>query len=87
MTGLDGNAIGGQLLQVFGAELTAATGTCAGCNACGPLAEADVYLRAPGTIARCRRCHSWLLVLVEIRGVTCVDLRGLADLDAPAPSV
>jgi hypothetical protein len=39
-----------------------------------------VYLEAPGTVARCRTCGSIVMVLVEIRGVTCVDLRGLAQL-------
>lgn len=79
--GLDGNAIAGLLVQVFGAELTTATGDCASCGARGPLAETEVYLRAPGTVVRCRSCSSVLMVLVTVRGTTCVDLRGLARLD------
>ena len=39
-----------------------------------------VYLRAPGTVARCRSCGAVLMVLVEVRGMACVDLSGLADL-------
>ena len=80
MDALDGNAIAGQLVEVFGAELTTATGVCASCGASGLVAELEVYLRAPGTVVRCRRCKSVLMVLVTARGVTCVDLRGLADL-------
>jgi uncharacterized protein DUF6510 len=79
--GLDGNAIAGLLVDVFGAELTTATGDCASCGARGPLAETEVYLRAPGTVVRCRSCRSVLMVLVTIRGTTCVDLRGLARLE------
>jgi Family of unknown function (DUF6510) len=82
---LDGNAIAGLLLDVFGAETTTATGTCAGCGTRSLVAEFEVYLRAPGTVARCRSCSSVLMVLVTIRGVTCVDLRGLDELE-PAPS-
>jgi hypothetical protein len=80
MDALDGNAIAGQLVEVFGAELTTATGVCATCGASGVVAELVVYLEAPGTVVRCRSCASVLMVLVSRRGVTCVDLRGLASL-------
>jgi hypothetical protein len=78
---LDGNAIGGMLLDVFGMELTDATTECAHCSATRPLAELRVYLRAPGTVVRCTSCESVVMVFVEIRGVTAVDLRGLTRLD------
>jgi Family of unknown function (DUF6510) len=78
---LDGNAIAGVLLDVFGAEMTTATGTCAACGATAQVAELAVYVRAPGTVVRCRTCDNVLLVLATIRGVTCVDLRGLAALE------
>ena len=81
-TALDGNAIGGLLLEVFGRELTAETGVCAACHATAPVAELAVYLRAPGTVVRCRSCDAVLMVLVTVRGVTCVDLRGLETLEA-----
>jgi hypothetical protein len=74
---LDGNAIAGLLADVFGEEMTAATGTCASCGACAEVATFAVYMRAPGTVARCRACSSVLMVLVTIREITCVDLRGL----------
>jgi hypothetical protein len=81
MIALDGNAIGGELLHVFGAEMTSATCTCAGCGATSVVADAVVYMRGPGTIARCRTCGELHMVLVTIREVTCVDLRGLAALE------
>ena len=84
MDALDGNAIAGQLFAVFGREMTTASGVCAGCGAKSQLAELKVYLRGPGTVARCRSCDNVLIVLVEIRGVTCVDLRGLAALGSEA---
>jgi uncharacterized protein DUF6510 len=82
MEALDGNAIGGQLLDVFGAEMTTATGVCAHCGAVAQVAELVVYLEAPGTVARCRTCGSVLMVLVDVRGIACVDLQGLARLEA-----
>lgn len=86
MDALDGNAMGGLLQEVFGVEMTMARGVCAHCGAAGLVAEMRVYLRAPGTVARCRSCDAVLMVLVEVRGMTSVDLSGLAELGVgPAP--
>jgi hypothetical protein len=84
MEALDGNAIAGLMEEVFGLEMTEARGTCASCGAEGPLGEARVYDRAPGVVVRCSRCTSVVIVLVTVRGVTCVDLRGLAALEPVA---
>jgi hypothetical protein len=81
MDALDGNAIAGLLQHVFGAEMTNAAATCATCGMTGPFAETTVYLRAPGTVARCRNCSSMLMVITSIRGMNCVDLTGLASLE------
>ena len=80
MEALDGNAIGGLLRDVFGAEMTNATCTCAHCGAVGPMAETVVFLRGPGVVARCRACYAVLLVIVERQGLRCVDLQGLSAL-------
>jgi hypothetical protein len=80
MTALDGNAIGGTLHEVFGAEMTAVVGTCAACGATRALAETDVYLDGPGIVVRCRVCTAMLMVIAKMRGFNCVDLQGLAAL-------
>jgi hypothetical protein len=80
MEALDGNAIGGLLHEVFGTEMTAAASLCGTCGDARPVAELVVYLRAPGTVVRCRSCASILMVFVRARGRICVDLRGLAAL-------
>ena len=82
-TTLDGNAIAGMLADVFGEDMTTATGTCAACGASAEVATFAVFTRAPGTVARCRTCASVLMVFVTIREVTCVDLRGLVSLERP----
>jgi hypothetical protein len=82
MEALDGNAVGGLLFDVFCAEMTNATGTCANCGAYGPMAETVVFLRGPGVVIRCRTCDAVLVVIVEKRGVRCVDLQGLSGLKA-----
>jgi hypothetical protein len=81
---LDGNAIGGLLREVFGAEMTTAAGKCANCGTTWLLAECSVYLRVPGTVVRCRSCTAILMVITQLRGMNCVDLQGLAELAPPA---
>jgi uncharacterized Zn finger protein len=81
---LDGNALAGDLVEVFGVDVTATRCTCASCGATGAVAEAVVYLRGPGRVARCRSCGEVLMVLATIRDVTCVDLRGIAAMQ-PEP--
>jgi Family of unknown function (DUF6510) len=80
MDPVDGNALGGLLQEVFGAEMTAASGTCATCGWTGEVARLTVYRAAPGTVVRCRSCASIVMVFVRRRTMTCVDLRGLAAL-------
>jgi hypothetical protein len=82
MAAVDGNAIGGLLLEVFGADLTDAEATCATCGVAGPVAETVVDLGGPGTVVRCRNCSALLMVISQVRGISCVDLLGLAALDA-----
>jgi hypothetical protein len=80
MDALDGNSIGGLMIDVFGTEMTVALSTCATCGASGPVAELAVYGQAPGTVVRCRSCDAVLMVFVTAHGLICVDLSGLADL-------
>ena len=77
---LDGNAIGGLLMEVFGAEMTTAVATCGSCGTGSQVAELAVYMPGPGAVVRCRSCDAVLMAFVQLRGVTCVDLMGLASL-------
>jgi DNA-directed RNA polymerase subunit RPC12/RpoP len=86
MEALDGNAIAGLLCEMFGTDMTGAIGTCATCGATRPVAETAVYLQAPGTVVRCRTCGSLLMVITQIRNMKCVDLQGLAVLEAAPAS-
>ena len=77
---LDGNAIGGMLIELFGTEMTTTVGTCGVCGNAAQVAELAVYRSRLGTVVRCRVCVNVLMVFVEVRGVHCVDLHGLAQL-------
>jgi DNA-directed RNA polymerase subunit RPC12/RpoP len=62
---VDGNAMGGPLMQLFGREMTDARWCCAGCGAIHALGALLVYDRAPGSVARCPACSAVILVAVE----------------------
>jgi hypothetical protein len=78
---LDGNAIGGLMLELFGIELTAATGICGSCGASGPIARLEVYVHAPGTVVRCATCKSVLMRIVRGRERTWLDLSGFSSIE------
>ena len=45
---LDGNAIGGVLIEVFGTEMTTAVAVCGSCGTAGPVAQAPLaYVCGP----------------------------------------
>jgi hypothetical protein len=77
---LDGNAVGGVLHAVFGLEMTEAPGTCNRCGKTDAIGAAHVYVRAPGTVVRCRHCDNVLLVVVETREEYVVAFSGLRSL-------
>ena len=62
---VDGNAIGGALMEMFGREMTDVRGRCAACGEINRLGALIVYDRAPGHVARCPRCDAVILVAVE----------------------
>ena len=78
---LDGNAIGGLLLELFGVELTAAPCTCARCGAREEMARLDVYVDCPGVVVRCRHCRNVMITIVRGRERTRVDLSGTRGLE------
>lgn len=62
---LDGNAVGGLLSEVFGADMTGTVGTCPDCGTVGALATLRAYANAPGVVLRCPSCDSVQLVVVR----------------------
>jgi Family of unknown function (DUF6510) len=77
---LDGNAIGGLMLELFGSDLTGAGSTCGGCGAREEMARLDVYTGA-GIVVRCRHCEAVMLRIVQGRDRTWIDLSGTATLE------
>jgi hypothetical protein len=59
---VDGNAMGGLMMDVFGREMTDALGGCASCGSAHVMAELMVYRSGPGDVMRCPSCESvWMV--------------------------
>ena len=80
---LDGNAIGGMMLELFGVEMTNATEVCLTCGTADLIARLEVYMDAPGTVVRCAYCKSVLMRVVRSPDRTWVDFSGLSSIEGP----
>ena len=74
---LDGNVAAGELSEIFALDVTAAEGQCAHCGATKRFAEAHLYMRGPGVVARCVVCEHVLLRLVNVRQRVFLDMSGM----------
>ncbi len=83
---LDGNVLGGELGELFTADITTAVGQCASCGASGTIAQTMVYADAPGMVARCPSCGVVMLRLVRGPGRAWLDLRGVTYLQLTMPT-
>ena len=77
---LDGNALGGALEALFGADMTAVPGRCAHCGTMSMVGQLRAYVRAPGSVLRCPVCQEVVIRLVETDEAIYVDARGAAYL-------
>jgi phage FluMu protein Com len=77
---LDGNAVAGELNRIFAFDITTAQGRCAHCGTTRLFAEAHLYMKCPGIVARCASCGHVLLRLVNAGQRFFLDLRGMSYL-------
>ncbi len=75
---LDGNAVAGLLMEVFGAEMTADRVECATCGQVQMVGALMAFTRAPGTVLRCRHCQSVMLSVVQTPRGNCLDVQWVA---------
>jgi hypothetical protein len=78
MDTLDGNALAGLFAEVFSAEMTNVVIICRSCGTSAAIGETVVYPNPMGAIVRCRNCEQLLIAITQVRGVSCVDMLGLA---------
>ncbi len=77
---LDGNAVAGLLVEIFGTDMTAAPTECANCGAEGEMGRLLAFTQAPGIVLRCPACHGVVLRIVRTPGAVYLDARGAAYL-------
>jgi hypothetical protein len=61
---LDGNAVGGLLIEIFGHEMTDARGCCAACGTVNAVGALVVYRSGPGDVVRCPGCEAVVMTVV-----------------------
>jgi Family of unknown function (DUF6510) len=83
---LDGSAVGGLLMGIFGADVSGMPGQCASCRTVNLVGAMRVYMRGPGIVVRCPACTEVVLRVVNTPSGTVVDLRGAAYVRVQLPS-
>ena len=83
MSHVDGNAIAGQLADLFTFDATTASARCLGCGTTAMLATAMVYMDAMGTVVRCASCGDVLATIVEGDDRVWISLLGVSALEIP----
>lgn len=83
---VDGNAIGGLMMELFGVEMTVAEAVCGNCHRLHPLGRVEVYMNAPGVVARCPSCGQVVMRIVRGRGRVWLDLSGIRCLEFANPA-
>ncbi len=85
MTELDGNAIAGDLREIFAVDVTTARYVCRGCGHTDAVATLRLWEQAPGLVARCPGCDDVVLRLVRAPGRAMLDMRGAVRLELVMP--
>jgi Family of unknown function (DUF6510) len=73
---LDGNAIAGQLLEIFGRDMTTAFAKCAGCASDTAMGALMAFTQGPGVVLRCPACQAAVARIVETPAALYLDARG-----------
>lgn len=82
---LDGNAVAGQLCELFARDITAAMLTCDGCGSTVEVGATRVYGGAMGSIFRCPQCDRAVIRLVRSPAGFCLDFKGARRLFVLSP--
>ena len=83
MNVLDGNALAGDLGEIFALDVTTARFICAGCGHADAVATLRLFGQAPGSVARCPECTDVVIRLVQADDRVFLDMRGTVRLELP----
>jgi hypothetical protein len=77
---LDGNAVAGDLQEVFAVEMTTTVGTCGGCGASEPMGATHAF-RSAGAVLRCPHCGNVLITVVKDATRMWIGFPGIRTLE------
>jgi hypothetical protein len=81
MTHLDGNGAAGVLREIFAAQMTGSSCTCASCRRVSAIGGLLLYGGAMGTVLRCPTCQAVVLRVTQTRRRWTLEIRGLVRID------
>jgi uncharacterized protein DUF6510 len=82
---VDGNAVAGQLQQIFGRDMTMATARCASCASDAAMGALMAFTRGPGIVLRCPSCQAAIARIVETPSAIYLEARGATFLRMTPP--
>jgi hypothetical protein len=80
---VDGNAVAGQLLDVFGRDMTMAVARCAACATEAAMGALMAFTHGPGIVLRCPTCEAAVARIVETPADIYIEARGATFLRMP----
>lgn len=80
---LDGNAVAGDLTELFGIDMTSNDAECAHCRQVSAVGAMLAFTQVPGIVLRCPSCESVMVRIVRTPRGTYVDVRGAVYLRMP----
>jgi hypothetical protein len=80
---VDGNAVAGDMTELFGFEMTAALHRCVHCGNVGAMGTLLAWTQGPGVILRWCICHEVVARIVRTPSRTLIDVGGAAYLEVP----
>lgn len=73
---VDGNAVAGELQQLFGRDMTMVEIRCSGCSRDSEMGALMAFVRGPGVVLRCPGCDAAIVRIVDAPTAHYVDARG-----------
>lgn len=80
---LDGNAVAGDLMEMFGSEMTANDAECASCGQVHVVGQMLAFTHGPGLVLRCPSCEAVMVRLVRTPRGVYLDVRGATYMRLP----
>ena len=77
---VDGNAVAGELQQIFGRDMTMTVARCAGCSRDAEIGALMAFTRGPGVVLRCLACQMAIARFVETPTAIYLEARGAVFL-------